>query len=335
MGETLHFLLFSHFIFVANIRLVGGRTGQSCDHQGMAFLSVQKRIAVFCPAKLNLYLKIHARRPDGFHELETVMAPVTIFDTLELHPTPENNISLNCRWAAGGNRRREPIPDGPANLAYRAAQLLQEAANVRQGVDMRLIKRIPSAAGLGGASSNAASVLLATNEAWKVHWPLSRLTELAAQLGSDVPLFLHRCAAIAHGRGELLQPVRLPRMHFVVAKPTQGLSTASVYKNVQLEECGSQRHDAADLVAAMARGNRDAVESQMTNDLEYPAKRLSPVVSQMFAAMKDAGLRPHMSGSGTSCFAACHSAHSARRMARRLRITTNTEAFAVSTLTAC
>src|SRR5262245_56559689 len=166
------------------------------------------RVLGHAPAKLNLFLEVLARRPDGFHEIETLMGAVSIFDTLEFAPRSEGELRLSCRWV-GGIRARSArrtssgdaagatprdavgdLPPGEQNLVYRTVARLRERCAIRGGAEIRLHKRIPSAAGLGGASSDAAAALVAANVAWKLGWSPAQLAELAADLGSDIPYFL-------------------------------------------------------------------------------------------------------------------------------------------------
>ena len=295
------------------------------------------------PAKINLFLEVLARRDDGFHEIETLMAPVAIYDTLWFTPQAEGNIELACRWAAPGRAQRgtaplqpsdEFSPDPPGgppwpapwgdlppaekNLAYRAVSLLRERAGVKAGALMRLVKRIPSAAGLGGASSDAAYALLAANEGWNLHWPRPRLMELAAELGSDVGFFLGRGAAVCRGRGERIESADgLPPLHVVVARPPTGLSTAAVYADCRPAEKPRRLEP---LLHSLRAGNIAAAGAALVNRLQAPAERLSPqaaLLSRELASLDVEGRQ--MSGSGSSYFALCRSARHAKCVAARLR----------------
>ncbi len=213
-------------------------------------------VCVEAPAKLNLFFEVLGTRGDGFHEIETLMLPINLHDSLTFtphsattSPPPEESsaatsprrrptsspplidgIALDCHWAGSADQKTHlgTLPPAAENLALRAAVLLRRRAGVAAGATIRLIKRIPSAAGLGGGSSDAAAALLAGNLAWGIHWPIARLAELAAELGSDVPFFLSSRAAICRGRGEQVEPLdhRPPQLHTVVVRPPEGLSTA-------------------------------------------------------------------------------------------------------------
>lgn len=294
------------------------------------------------PAKINLFLEVLAKRSDGFHEIETLMAPINLCDTLFFSPTTEGKIELACRWASpDGTKRQAPshspldshrdsscgpasahvlgdLPPEKDNLVYRAVALLQERAGVEAGAALRLVKRIPSAAGLGGASSDAACALLAANDGWGLRWSRSRLRDLAAELGSDIPFFLGRGPALCRGRGERIEPVeRLPRLHVVVVRPPFGLSTARVYAHCRPADT-PQRVER--LLTALRVGDLAATGAALVNRLQASAEALSPSAAQLARELDrlDVGGR-QMSGSGSSYFALCRSARHARCVAARLR----------------
>jgi 4-diphosphocytidyl-2-C-methyl-D-erythritol kinase len=287
-------------------------------------------VVVRAPAKLNLFFELLARRTDGFHEIETLMAPVDLFDTLVAAPLASERIELDCRWAvpaslapssvAAGSTAAElgELPPAEKNLAYRAVALLRERAGIDRGISLSLTKRIPSMAGLGGGSSDAAAALLAANEIWQLSWSHAELAEVAAQLGSDIPFFVYGGAAICRGRGELIEPLTVPlALHFVVVRPPVGLSTAAVY---QKSEVPALPRHVEPLVAALARGDRRNLGTLIHNQLEGAADRLSPWIERVRREFAAQGcLAMQMSGSGTSYFGICCHARHARRVARRLQ----------------
>jgi 4-diphosphocytidyl-2-C-methyl-D-erythritol kinase len=307
-------------------------------------------VLVHTPAKLNLFLEILARRADGFHEIETLMGAVTIFDTLEFAPRSEGELRLSCRWAGGmtARARREhswpaagdatcptprdvvgDLPQGELNLVHRAVARLRARSAVSYGADIRLIKRIPSAAGLGGASSDAAAALVAANVAWKLGWSRELLAELAAELGSDIPFFLDRGFAICRGRGERVEPVSGSRWHVVVVRPPVGMSTAEVYRHWQ---AGAPRSDVRRLQTSLAASDWRSARKQLVNRLEEPAASLTPWIGKLTAALTRVGcLAGQMSGSGSSYFGLCRHARQARRVASRLRARSIGAAFAAQT----
>lgn len=288
-------------------------------------------VHVRAPAKLNLFFEILARRGDGFHEVETLMAPISLYDTLVAAPGPPGKIRLNCRWShAGDGAALGELPSEEKNLAWRAAQLLATRAGVEAGLQMDLVKRIPTAAGLGGGSSDAAAALLAANAVWNISWTRTRLAEIAAELGSDVPFFLSAGPAICRGRGERVAPVSgLGTIHAVVVRPSEGLSTASVYARCRVPD---QPRSAAPLVAALVGGDARDLGLLIHNALEEAADGLSPWVARLKRefAHEDC-LAAQQSGSGSAYFGICRHARHARRVARRLQARGLGRVYAVST----
>ncbi len=284
-------------------------------------------LEVLTPAKLNLFLEVLGRRADGFHEIETVMMPVNLFDCLSIDDNPGGELRVACRWAPGylksqlAGREHSPweaLPEGDGNIAMRALRLLRDRAGIERGANLQITKRIPSAAGLGGGSSDGAAALVAGNEFWGLRWSRARLAELAAELGSDVPFFLGGAPAVCRGRGEIIQSQSQPRaVHFAIACPPAGLSTAAVYK-----EChpATKLHSAEALIAALQAGHAKTIAASLFNRLESAAARLCPWIERLREAFAAQGCwGSQMSGSGTSYFGICRSAGHARRMAARLR----------------
>jgi 4-diphosphocytidyl-2-C-methyl-D-erythritol kinase len=239
---------------------------------------------------------------------------------------------LDCAWAAGfrapqfssaaaessGSFGVEEMPQGTDNIAVRAIGLLRERAGINRSAAVRLTKRIPSAAGLGGGSSDAAAALVAANVAWNLNWSIQRLAELAAELGSDVPFFLYSAPAVCRGRGEQIEPVRrFGKLHVVVVRPPAGLSTAAVYK-----ACRPSVSPLAvePLLEALWQGDARRLGGRMHNALALAARGLSPWIDRLageFAGMECLGSQ--MSGSGSSYFGICRNAGHAQAVARRLR----------------
>ena len=182
---------------------------------------------------------------------------------------------------------------------------------------MELVKRIPAAAGLGGASSDAAAALVAANLAWGLDWSIDRLAELAAELGSDVPFFLKRGAALGRGRGEQLESIRSSRLNVVVVRPPIGLSTPHVYRHCQPQP---GHVGAAGLVTALARGQASTVGRQLVNDLQSAAAKITPWITRLENEFEKQNVLGHqMTGSGSTYFGLCHSRRHARRVTARLR----------------
>lgn len=266
------------------------------------------------PAKLNLMLHVLGRRPDGYHELETVFVPLDLADTLHL-----------ARRADGQVVRATEIDGVPAegDLTVRAARLLQRESGVADGVTIEIDKRIPMGGGLGGGSSDAATVLMALNRLWRLHWPRERLAELALALGADVPFFLFGRPAYARGVGEALRPLPthadawLPRIAVVVSPPAH-VATAAVFSSPNLTR------DTKPLRIQSLSRHRSGLPGR--NDLEPVVLAQSPPVAAarwaLEQAMLAAGQTPsqvRMTGSGACVFAALADAGKAEAVARHVR----------------
>jgi 4-diphosphocytidyl-2-C-methyl-D-erythritol kinase len=267
-------------------------------------------IVVRAPAKVNLYLEVLGKRPDGYHAIETLMIAVSLFDTLGVRADPAGNVTLICD-APG-------LSVGPDNLVVRAARLLQQRAGASRGCALRLVKRIPMAAGLAGGSADAAATLLALNELWHLGLGTDELARLGGELGSDVPFFFHGPAAWCSGRGEVVTPVPAGgRIDLVLLCPSFGMPTAKVYQNVTVPE---RPEDGTGVRAALARGDVDELGRRLFNRLQEAAVRLDVRLAEYYKRL--AGLVPAgqlMSGSGSSLFALARSPEDAQRMASALR----------------
>ncbi len=313
-------------------------------------------VEVSAPAKLNLFLELLARRDDGFHEIETLMTAVSIFDTLKFSSHTDGQLRLKCTWVGGllarisaadklsperqsgsDNDRNlcdwGDLPEAADNIVLTAVERLRQRAGVEQGATIQLLKRIPSAAGLGGASSDAAAALAAANMAWKLGWSSDKLTHVAAELGSDIPFFFFGGAAICRGRGERIERVAgLARMHVVVARPPAGLSTAQVYRHCRVAE---KPVSIQPLVSALRNGNLASAGRLLLNRLEEAAARQSPWIARMQREFERLDLPGHqMSGSGTSYFGICRDARHARRVASRLRAAKIGQVYCATTVAA-
>ena len=279
-------------------------------------------LTVLAPAKLNLFLRVVRRRDDGFHDLETVMTSVNVFDTLVFDPSEKPEINLRVVMAATRHQNSqapEPVPAGADNLVIRSARLLNEYASTNFGVRITLVKRIPSAAGMGGGSSDAAATLAGLNRLWNLGLKRAELLDLAARLGSDIGFFLGESSlAVCRGRGELVEPLRLPlSLHFVIARPASGLSTPEVFKHCRPNEMGSSVDQ---FVKELRRGELGRTVRLLLNDLQPPAEILNDDVRRLRERFNALPVLGHqMSGSGTSYFGICASSRHAAMIAARLR----------------
>jgi 4-diphosphocytidyl-2-C-methyl-D-erythritol kinase len=260
------------------------------------------------PAKVNLFLEITARRPDGYHELRTLLVAVSLFDALAF--APAGSIRLSCTDPALGT--------GPENLIVRAAELLRRHTGTRAGATIALTKRIPVAAGLGGGSSDAATTLVGLNRLWKLGLGRDELIGLAAELGSDVAFFLGRPAAWCTGRGEVVTPWPIGRrLHLVLACPPFGLSTADVYRRVTAP---ARPATGTALKEAVTAGDAERIGRLLHNRLQEPALALRPVLSEWLGRLKaQRPLGSLVSGSGSTVFALARDAADARRIVASVR----------------
>ncbi len=294
-------------------------------------------VIVHAPAKLNLFFEVLAKRPDGFHEIETLMCPIELYDTITFREDASGQVQLSCKqvFGAAGRRRRPSaaagagvLPEGQDNLVVRALELVRRTAGIERGAAVRLVKRIPMAAGLGGGSADAAAALLAANVGWGLNLEPDTLLAMAAELGSDVPFFLAGSTAICRGRGERIEPLHQPTpLHFVVARPDVGLSTAAVYAACRP---AAEPRPVEPLYEALCRGNLGQVGRLMMNRLQPTAAALCPDVERFDRIFSELGLPGYgMSGSGTAYFGLCRRASDAQRAARRLRANGVWNVFAV------
>jgi 4-diphosphocytidyl-2-C-methyl-D-erythritol kinase len=261
-------------------------------------------VEVRARAKVNLGLEVLGRRADGYHELRSVIWAIELADRVTLELRGED-IVLEC--AAPG------VPATEDNLAWRAAALVCRETGRPAGLRIRVVKRIPVAAGLGGGSADAAAVLAGLQRLEGRLRP-RQLTALAVALGMDVPFFLGRSPALARGRGEELRPVRSSGdLSLVLANPGFPLATRDVYARIEPADYSDGRQVAA-LVMALRRGAR-AVAAALTNGLERAAARLWPGLAEVKAALLEAGcVAALMSGSGPTVFGIAPSHRAALRI---------------------
>jgi 4-diphosphocytidyl-2-C-methyl-D-erythritol kinase len=274
-------------------------------------------LTVFSPAKINLFLRIAGKRPDGYHELETVMLPLDFGDEITLQ-FRENGLTLECD--------NPSLPTDDTNLALRAAKKLAEAFAVRQGAKIALKKRTPLAAGLGGGSSNAAMVLTGLDRLWKLGAPTEKLHGLAASMGSDINFFMSGGAALCRGRGEKIEaiPCRLSAAILLV-NPGFGISTKWAYENwAKAAPLGAgltaPPPEVSLLLRALVEDDLAAVSRCLFNSLEAPSVRKYPVLELIKKAMRNGGAAGAlMSGSGATVFGLFADAKAAGNLAREIR----------------
>lgn len=278
---------------------------------------MEKPQIVKAAAKLNLGLTVLARRPDGYHNLESVMQQISLADTLVFEPWNGPGWCFRCS---------DPALEGEDNLVCRAAQVLKEEAGRRKrlsGVRITLYKNIPVEAGLAGGSSDAAAALSALNMFWRLGLSMLELAELGARLGSDIPFCLQGGTALATGRGEKLEALpALPFFWVVLAVPhLLRLSTAAVYRSLSPDQF--HRPSLQGLLAAVREKDRAFIVKWFaggnTNTLETAVLPLNPSLNVLKCDFVEAGLHPAMSGSGPSVFALADTYPAAANAARNLQ----------------
>ena len=292
------------------------------EHQKLQ-AGLADELVLHAPAKLNLSLAVLDRRQDGFHEIESLMVPVSVSDQLHVRRAPAGVFSLEVTFAGKlgcepGRSLARDVPDDGSNLVLRAARLLAERTNCDAGLTIRLNKHIPSGAGLGGGSSDAAATFLAAAKLWNLDWSLDRLATLSAELGSDIPWFFAGMAGVVGGRGELVVPVEgIPAYDVVIACPSEGLSTAHVYGACKPE--AHRRDEASSLASVLQSGLLRQALPLMHNSLQQPAQQLAPAVDQLLSDMAAAdAFHPILTGSGSACFSLCRTTHEAKQLATSL-----------------
>jgi 4-diphosphocytidyl-2-C-methyl-D-erythritol kinase len=264
-------------------------------------------LSLLAPAKVNLFLEVLGKRPDGYHDLETLMVAVDLRDQLEFWP--DESLTLTCDDPG--------LTCGPDNLVLKAAERLRQVANYRGGVRIRLEKRIPMQAGLGGGSSDAAATLKGLNRLWKLGLPDAELARLGGEVGSDVAFFFSPGAAWCTGRGEKVEPVTMGRqLDFVLACPGVGLSTANVFRRVSVP---AKPQSGEMLRRAVEHGDVEEIGRRLHNRLQEPAEALCPAVREAREKLQKAGpAGALMTGSGSAVFAVCRDRSDAIRVARTM-----------------
>ncbi|MBK6288618.1 MAG: 4-(cytidine 5'-diphospho)-2-C-methyl-D-erythritol kinase [Gammaproteobacteria bacterium] len=254
---------------------------------------MSRTVTLRAPAKLNLFLHIIGRRPDGYHQLQTVFQLIDLCDELRFTVTDEATLSLR-----GGPTDISP----ESNLVMRAARLLAPHCTARNGVQIELRKRIPTGGGLGGGSSDAGATLLALNRLWSCGLALPELAQLGLQLGADVPVFVHGASAWAEGIGEQLQAIELPERWYLVIRPGCAVNTAAIFADRELT-----RNTPTMTIAGFLAGGGH-------NDCETVVRKRYPEVDRALGWLSRHGTA-RMSGTGSCLFAAFGSERQARAVA--------------------
>ena len=260
---------------------------------------------LLAPAKINLSLKILGRRSDEFHEIETLIAPISLYDELKIERrTSKQGIEFRCNDPS--------VPQGDDNLAVRAARAFFKKMKIKSGVLIELKKKIPHGAGLGGGSSDAASTLMALNELFEAKLTREALAKMAEGIGSDVSFFIFQSAAICRGRGELVSPIKLRKQLFVLLlKPQFGVPTAWAY----------QRWRGAREIPGVSYAAQEFVGQTFVNDLERSVFEKFVFLAQlkMWQLEQPEVGAALISGSGSTVFAMMRESADARQLAKRAK----------------
>jgi|CXWL01.1.fsa_nt_gi 4-diphosphocytidyl-2-C-methyl-D-erythritol kinase len=265
------------------------------------------------PAKLNLYLKVIRKRPDGYHELKTIFERINLVDDIRLSRDLSGKISVVCD--------HPQVPKGPKNLVYKVALLLKRDFAIKEGVRIYIKKRIPVAAGLAGGSSNAATVLMGLNKLWKLRLDRETLVECARKIGSDVPFFLYDCSwALGTGRGDMINRLDLPvKLWHVLVVPKVKMLTPKVYGAMNLK-LTKFNDDVNILTRCLGQNDVRKVGSLLCNDLEQAISHLKPnllKIKRKLQSFDVAGVA--FSGSGPSVFSVVDSQKKAEEIGAVLK----------------
>jgi 4-diphosphocytidyl-2-C-methyl-D-erythritol kinase len=227
------------------------------------------------PAKLNPFLRVLGRRPDGYHDVETLVLPLSVEDSVSVSPR-EKGFGLRVVGSAA-----EGVPTGDENLVLRAARALAEATNDRRGANILVEKKIPVAAGLGGGSADAAATLRALNALWGLALDVNRLAEIGVSIGSDVPALVHGGPVLAGGRGEIVQPVTVAETWWLVVPLGFPVAASDAYRWWDRDRRmfrARRGPDSGPLVQAISQGELEKVGGLLYNDLEAPVAKRHPEV---------------------------------------------------------
>ncbi len=275
----------------------------------------QQSILLEAHAKINLTLDVLCRRNDGYHEVKMIMQSIDLADTIELHEQ-EKNITVSTDYPG--------LACDKSNLVYRAAMLLRERFEVRQGVRIHLQKKIPLAAGLAGGSTDAAAVLRGLNQLWKLNLTVEDLQKIGAEIGSDVPFCLQGGTMLAAGRGEILSPLPdIPPCWLVLIKPPVDVSTAWVYGNYKSDD-KIHHPDTEGVIRCLREKDLNGIAARLGNVLETVTMAAYPEIAMIKQCLKESGAHGVlMSGSGPTVFGImpdrAHAERAADQLSRQVK----------------
>lgn len=251
-------------------------------------------ILISNPAKINLYLDVLGKRPDGYHELQMIMQRISLYDDIYVSKT-NSGIEVTCDKAH--------IPTGEKNIAYKAAKVFKDKFGIKEGVRVHIKKMIPDGAGLGGGSADASAVLMAMNEIFDVHLKKKDLIDIGRMVGADVPFGLFNGTALAEGIGENLTGVKInTRPYVVLVKPEFSISTASVYSRYMVNKRPEQ-YCVEGMIKALENGDVNEIGKNLYNSLETVSCKDFPEIDDIKRKLIELGAKGSlMSGSGSAVF---------------------------------
>ena len=273
------------------------------------------------PAKINLCLHVLGRRADGYHELAMAMQAVSLYDVVRIRVSGERGVRVSCSGIT--------LPQGEINIAEKAARLLLDRMPIAPGVDIEIVKHIPVAAGLGGGSSDAATVLLGLNEMLNAGYSREALQELGSRLGADVPFFVFGHSAWATGTGTQLEQISpLPQVAYLLVNPGISVSTAEIYQSLQLTKGGELAN-----LPRFSIVTREDLCHALANDLESVAIAKYPVIETIKQKLLEHGaMGTLMSGSGSTVFGVFESFEAACKAGESLAAISDWSVFPVEPL---
>ncbi len=263
------------------------------------------------PAKINLGLDILGKRPDGLHELAMVMASIDLADRLYLEEIPEDKIIIETNKAF--------LPTDKKNHVYEALELIKERFDIKKGLQVKIHKEIPVAAGLGGGSTDSAAALRAVNRLWNLGLSLEELARLGAEIGSDVPYCVYGQTSLVEGFGEKVTPIApMPQCWVVVVKPRMSVSTRTIFAKIVMDEL--YHPDIAALVSAIEENDYQKMTANLGNSMEVVTIKKHPIIQQLKDRMLKYGAdAAMMSGSGPTVYALCHKYSRAKHVFNALK----------------
>jgi 4-diphosphocytidyl-2-C-methyl-D-erythritol kinase len=240
-------------------------------------------------AKVNLTLDVLKKREDNYHDISSIMQQISLHDTITIKSNPK--VIVQCKGVPEEN-----------NLAYKAAYLLKNTFNVKAGAFIDIEKKIPIGGGLSGGSSDAASVLKALNELWELHLNIGDLERMGAELGMDVPFSILGGTCIATNRGEIVEKIKTPELHFVLVNPGIGISTKEAYSVLNLDKCG-RTNSTQKMLKAIKENDIKGITDNLHNDFEYSlSERYSFIKDIKEDLKKNGAISSVMSGSGATIY---------------------------------